>query len=321
MQPVDSVPRTDPYAWEQQDMDEMAEAMKAAAQEMVRDQGGEAGDGDEEDPDEWALRPEWEFAGEVGDTYQCWTNFDWEKIHIKMEGGEGAEEGEAHGAGDGEEEEEVEDEADDDDAEDNYPTWADRATTQAHLINNDRTKGGGRGKYIIVNGEPCFQASEEQGGGIYEAGMGRRRNRSRGTASIIRQKGKKKGSKGKGNSCNPGNGGPKGGGKGGGKSQSKHTNTQKTVPSDKDDDKEKSGGTSDRALACVETALAGQSKLIDLLCAKETKEEKREAIKHEQREEEAIKHEQREGTVKHKQEWGRADWRSGWHHRSSWGRW
>ena len=241
MKAVTDVPATDPYPWEQADLDHAAEVA-----------GEEAGDVDgDPDPDAWVLRPEWESGQAVWSNWQGWHSWDvkgedTEDLEEKVEGGGGGNDDD-----DGEEEDdEVDEEEDDFLDEGNFPPWAVKATTKAHEANNS-LRDGERGSYCIRGGKPCFRASDQYGGMTFEAGLGRKKARSRGKNSVIKQKGKKKDKKGKDK---------------GGKGQSKG----------KGKDKGKgSGSTADtakQALNVVESALVGQNKLIDLLCSKEAKE-------------------------------------------------
>ena len=195
------------------------------------------------DPDAWVFRPEWESQQGVYGNWQGWTSWD-----VK---GEDTEDLEGGGQDDDEEEDEEVDEEDDGFLDEgNFPPWAVKTTTKAHEANNS-LRDGERGSYCIRGGKPCFKASDQYGGMTFEAGLGRKKARSRGKNSVIKQKGKKKDKKGKDKG---GKGQYYGKGKDNGKGKGGNTDTAK------------------QALSVVESALVGQNKLIDLLCSKESKE-------------------------------------------------
>ena len=240
MKAVTDVPATDPYPWEQKELDQAAAVAGEGA-------GNEAGD---HDPDAWVLRPEWEGGQAVWSNWQGWHS--WDVKGEDTEDLEGGVEGEGGGNGDDEEEDEEvgEDEEEDFLGEGNFPPWAIKATTKAHEANNS-LRDGERGSYCVRGGKPCFKASDQYGGMTFEAGLGRKKARSRGKSSVIKQKGKKKDKKGK---------------EKGGKGQSKGKGK------DKGKGKGSNADTAKQALNVVESALVGQNKLIDLLCSKESKE-------------------------------------------------
>ena len=213
-------------------------------------------DGRGPDPEAWVFEPQWEDQRGVYSNWQNWTSWD-----VKGEDTENLEEEAVEGAGggqDGDEEEEDDEEVDQEDDgfldENNFPPWAVKSNVKAHEANNNR-RGGERGSYCIKGGRPCFQANDQYGGMTFEAGLGRKKARTRGKNSVIKQKGKKKAEKGKdtkGKGLFHGKGKNKGKGNGKGKGGSTET--------------------ADHALSVVESALVGQNKLIDLLCSKESKE-------------------------------------------------
>ena len=240
MKAVTDVPATDPYPWEQHDLDQAA----AVA-------GEEAGD---DDPDAWVLRPEWE-SEKTG----VWSNWqEWQSWDVKGEDTEdleGGVEGEGGGNGDDEEEDEEVDEDEEEDFldEGNFPPWASKTSTKAHAQNNS-LRNGERGSYCIRGGKPCFKASDQYGGMTFEAGLGRKKARSRGKNSVVKQKRKKKDKKGQEKG---GKGQSKGKGKDKGKGKGSNADT---------------AGCTKQALNIVESALAGQNKLIDHLCSKPSQE-------------------------------------------------
>ena len=235
-------------------MDAAAKKMEAAKAKTEYDGSGDADADDADDGDEaWALRPEWEMGSQPG-VWEKWTDYEWE-TWAKMKEAKDEDGGAGDGAADacprqepyvwpGEDEDdetevEVEAEDDDDEEEDdsNFPPWA-----KNHKQNNDR-KDNTRGKYVVRDGEALFEANDANGGQTYEAGMGRKRGRTRGKGSVVRQKGKAKKDKGK-------KGPEKGKGKGKGKSKGKENYLG-------------------RSFALAESAMSGQNKLIDLLMKKE----------------------------------------------------
>jgi len=248
------VPATEPYPWEQDDLDEAAAAMEAKAKAEDDGAGAAADDADDDDDDHeaWALRPEWELGSQPG-VWENWADYGWGAWNeAKGEGG-GADDGAADAADDDDEEEAT----DEDDEEDNtFPPWA-----KNHKQNNLR-KDTQRGKYIVRDGEALFKANNANGGMAYEAGMGRKRGRTRGKGSVVRHKGKAKDKKDKGKK-----GPEKGKGKGKGKGKNKD---QEYLC---------------RSFALAESAMSGQNKLIDLLVQKETKEQPQQPVKTEVKDE------------------------------------
>ena len=106
MQPVTDVPRTDPYPWEQRDMDE-ASAITGGSTSSAYD------DGRGPDPEAWVFEPQWEDQRGVYSNWQNWTSWD-----VKGEDTENLEEEAVEGAGggqDGDEEEEDDEEVDQED--------------------------------------------------------------------------------------------------------------------------------------------------------------------------------------------------------------
>ena len=152
--------------------------------------------------------------------------------------------------------------------EDNFPPWAKKdAGNTAHLKNN-LLRSGERGTYVTLkNGDPVFQANPEFGGRKFQPRLGRKRGRTRGKGSVVKQKGKHKKDKGK----DKGKKGPQKGdkGKGKGKGKGKQIPWTETVTATADAGDNGAGGCTKQALNAVESALQGQNKLIDLLVAKE----------------------------------------------------
>jgi hypothetical protein len=220
---------------------------KAKAEDDGAGAAADDADDDDDDHEAWALRPEWELGSQPG-VWEKWTDYGWGAWanwkEAKDEGG-GADDGAADAADDegkdGDDGEEKKEEDEETEGEDDYPSWA-----QNHKKNNDR-KEGTRGKYIVRDGEALFKANEANGGMAYEAGMGRKRGRTRGKGSVVRHKGKAKDKKDKGKK-----GPEKGKGKGKGKGKNKD---QEYLC---------------RSFALAESAMSGQNKLIDLLVHKET---------------------------------------------------
>ena len=183
--------------------------------------------------------------------------------HDEYEEDGGNDEGDDEG--DEEEDEESDDFALD---EDNFPPWAKKdAGHTAHLKNN-LLRSGERGTYgTLKNGQPVFQAHPEFGSRKFEPGLGRKRGRTRGKGSVVKQKGKRKNNKGK----DKGKKGPQKGdkGKGKGKDKGKHSPWTETATATAPAGDNGAGACTKQALNAVESALQGQNKLIDLLVAKE----------------------------------------------------